>query len=136
MPLLTCHHTKMLWECNDSWNAPILPPHLSYMTNRLRELPQKETEWIWDQPQQGVPETLKQAAASDSVLRNYNLKEEVCVTHLGAAMMQDGQQVAYTSRALTPAETRCAQIKKELFAIVYAFNQVDAYIYTVCSIHV
>ena len=26
MPLLTCHHPKMLRECNDSWNGPILPP--------------------------------------------------------------------------------------------------------------
>ena len=42
-------------------------PHLSYMTNPLRELTQKETDWIWDQPQQGALETLKQAVASAPV---------------------------------------------------------------------
>ena len=48
---------------------------------------------------------------------------------LGAAMMQNGQPVAYASRALTSAETRYAQIEKELLAVVFACDHFDAYIY-------
>ena len=49
-------------------------------------------------------------------LRYYNLKEEVTLqcdasqSGLGAVLTQNGQPVAYASRALTPAETRYAQI--------------------------
>ena len=105
------------------------------MTKPLRDLTQRETEWVWDQPQQAALEALKLAAASTPILYYYNLKEEVTLQcdasqhGLGAAMMQNGQPVAYASRALTPAETRYAQIEKELLAILFACNHFEAYIY-------
>ena len=43
--------------------------------------------------------------------------------------MQNGQPVAYASRALTPPETRYAQIEKELLAIMFACDRFEAYIY-------
>ena len=48
---------------------------------------------------------------------------------LGAALLQDGQPVAYASRALTSAETRYTQIEKELLEIVFACNRFEPYVY-------
>ena len=50
--------------------------------------------------------------------------------------MQEGQPVAYASRALTPAETRYAQIEKELLAIVFACDHFETYIYGLESVNV
>ena len=110
-------------------------PCLSDMTKPLRDLTQKDAEWVWDQPQQKSLETIKQAVTSTPVLRYYSLQEEVTLQcdasqhGLGAALMQNGQPVAYASRALTSAETRYALIKKELLAIVFACDHFEAYIY-------
>ena len=107
-------------------------PNLSDITKPLRELTHKEVEWVWDQPQEDAFRKLQEAVTSTPVLRYYNLAEEVTIqcdasqTGLGAALMQNGQPVAYASRALTDAETRYAQIEKELLAIVFRF---DVYIY-------
>lgn len=110
-------------------------PRLSDMTKPLRDLTQKETEWAWDHPQQRALETLKEAVVSTPVLCYYSLQEEVTLQcdasqhGLGVAMLQNGQPVAYASRALRPAETRYAQIEKELLAIVFACDHFEAYIY-------
>jgi len=117
-------------------------PHLSDLTKLLRELTQKDTTWIWDHAQQHALETLKKAVTSTPVLRYYNLKEEVTLqcdasqSGLGAALLQNGQPVAYASRALTSAETRYAQIEKELLAIVFACDHFEAYIYGRDQVHV
>ena len=72
--------------------------------------------------QEASLEALKKAVMSTPVLRYYNLQEEVTLQcdasqfGLGATLLQNGQPVAYASPALTAAETRYAQIEKELLA--------------------
>ena len=110
-------------------------PHLSDITKPLRDLTRNDTEWMWESSQQNALDTLKKAVASTPVLRYYNLADEVTIqcdasqSGLGAELMQTGQPVAYASRALTPPETRYAQIENELLAIVFACDRFEAYIY-------
>ena len=76
------------------------------------------------------------------MLRYYSLQDEVILqcdasqAGLGATIMQNGQPVAYASRALTSAETRYAQIEKELLAIVFACDRFETYIYGRRGVHV
>jgi len=110
-------------------------PHLSDVTKPLRELTQKETMWIWEQPQQKSLDTLKQMVTNTPVLHYCSLCDEVTIlcdasqTSLGAVLLQNGQPVAYSSRALTATETHYAQIEKELLAIVFSCQHYDAFIY-------
>ena len=44
---------------------------------------------------------------------------------LGAALLQEGQPIAFTSRTVTDTETRYAQIDMEMLAIVFAAEKFD-----------
>ena len=69
------------------------------------------------------------------VLAYYDVTKPVTIqcdasrTGLGAALLQDGYQVAYSSRGLTATERNYARIEKELLAIVYACEKFDQYIF-------
>ena len=117
-------------------------PRLSDITKPLRELTQNEVEWTWGTAQEEALDSLKKAVVTTPVLRYYNLEEEVTLQcdasqfGLGAALLQNGQPVAYASRALTGAETRYAQIEKELLAIVFACERFEPYVYGRDIVHV
>jgi transposase InsO family protein len=110
-------------------------PNLSDLTKPLRELTQQDVEWTWGETQATALNDLKKAVTCTPVLKYYNLDEEVTIqcdasqSGLGATLLQNGQPVAYASRALTSAETRYAQIEKELLAIVFACERFETYIY-------
>ena len=48
---------------------------------------------------------------------------------LGAALLQRGKPIAYTSRAITETKQRYAQIEKEMLAIVFSLEKVNQYTY-------
>ena len=110
-------------------------PRLSDITKPLRELTQNDIQWFWGKSQQVLFDTLKKVVTETPVLRYYNLAEDVTIqcdassSGMAAALLQGGQPVAYCSRAMTPAETRYAQIEKELLAIVFAVERFEPYVY-------
>lgn len=110
-------------------------PHLSDVCEPLRRLTDKDVEWAWLSQHEAALSCIKQLVTQHPVLKYYDLNEEVTLqcdaseTGLGAALLQNGQPVAFASRTLTPTEQRYAQIEKECLAIVFACDKFDQYLH-------
>ena len=78
---------------------------------------------------------IKEMATTSPLLKYYNPEDELRIQYdatekvLGATVLQKGQPVAFASRALTDRESRYAQIKKELLAVVFALDKFEQYAY-------
>ncbi len=109
--------------------------HLSEIASPLRELLKRENDWCWYEQHQKSYDEVKKACAEPPVLRYYDVSKNITLSvdasmsGLGAVCLQDGQPVAYASRALTDCQKRYAQIEKELLAIVFGCDKFHDYIY-------
>jgi hypothetical protein len=114
--------------------APFIP-NMSTLTSPIRSLLKSEVPWQWLPEHKEAMKKLKETLSNNPVLRLYDPKLPMTIqadassTGLGACLMQKSQPMAYASRALSDAETRYAQIERELLAIVYAVEQFHLYIY-------
>ena len=95
-----------------------------------------DVEFRWDEAKHGdALSKLKHLLTSAPVLAYYDVRKEVTVqcdssqAGLGCCLLQDGRPVELASRALTPTEQACAQIEKELLAIVFAMERLHSYVY-------
>lgn len=110
-------------------------PHLADLTAPLRQLLRKGVSWSWTSQHERAFSDIKQAVTSTPVLQYFDPSKPVVIqtdassTGLGSCLLQDGKPIEFTSRALTDAETRYAQIEKELLAIVFACIKFHQYIY-------
>ena len=110
-------------------------PRLSEVCEPLRKLMAKEVEWHWTEHQEQAFEKIRQLVTEAPVLRYYEPKEELTLqsdasqTGLGAVLTQNGQPLAFASRALSDAETRYAQIEKELLSVVFGLERFHQYTY-------
>ena len=113
-------------------------PNMSTITKPIRELLRSDVEFQWGGAQEKAFQEVKDVLTKAPVLAYYDVKKPVKVTcdaskcGLGAALLQDDKPVAFASRALTDAEMRYAQIKKELLAVVFAFEKFNLYTYGRC----
>ena len=109
--------------------------NFSEKTAPLRELLRNDVHWSWEPVQQQAFNTLKADISQPPVLRYFDPSKPVTLSvdasksGLGAACLQDGYPVAYASRALTEAETRYAQIEKELLSATFACRKFHDFIY-------
>ena len=107
----------------------------------------KDIAFYWDEQLirsfQEIKHLLKRATAKP--LGYYDRRKEVTVQAdaslrgLGACLVQNGRPIAFASKSLTGAESRYANIKRELLAVVFACIHFNTYLqgrsFTVQSDH-
>ena len=110
-------------------------PRESHITDPLRALLKEDAVWCWTQEHTNAVNELKTILSSLPVLRFYDVNKPVTLqsdaskSGLGACLLQEGQIVAYASRALVGPELHYAQLEKELLAVVFATSRFHQYIY-------
>ena len=100
-------------------------PHISGVSEPLRRLTDKDSVWCWQSQHDEAMESIKKLVTAQPILRYYVVKEvtiqcDASEVDLGAALLQNGQPVAFASRSLSSTERRYAQIEKECLAIVFS----------------
>ena len=112
-------------------------PNLATVTEPIRVLLRKDTEFQWSHEQDKALQEIKSILTKDGgqVLRFFDVQKPVTIsrdaspTGLGRLLLQDKCPVAYASRSLTNAESRYAQIEKELLAVQFSLEGFQQYIY-------
>ena len=108
-------------------------PHISDVMAPVRNLVIANVPWTWSQIHEEVFGKIKKLVSEAPVLRYYDPNKSLVIQcdasekGMGAALLQEGQPLAYISRALTDTETRYGQIEKELLAVVYAWERFHQY---------
>ena len=138
MQFETCQHHKPSSSSKVSRNDKLLEQvhqGLQCKTATLRELLHNDVVWNWTETHQQAFERLKDDLTNPPVLKFFDARKPVVLSvdasksGLGAACLQDDAPVAFASRALSDAETRYAQIEKELLAAVFACRKFHDFIY-------
>ena len=107
----------------------------SEKTAPLRELLRNDVVWSWTEAHQQAFDRLKEDLMNPPVLKYFDPDKPVVLSvdssksGLGAACLQEDAPVAFASRALSDAETRYAQIEKELLAAVFACKKFHDFAY-------
>ena len=57
------------------------------------------------------------------------IEVDASMNGLGAALIQSGKPIAFSSNALTPTESRYANIERELLAVVYGLEKFHTYVF-------
>ena len=110
-------------------------PRMSDVSSSLRKLTEDKVSWHLTREHDVSFNCLKAMETNTPVLRYYDPKIPLTLSvdasskGLGAVTMQDGQPIAYGSRALTVSQQNYAQIEKEALAAVYGCQKFHHYVY-------
>ena len=108
-------------------------PNLAEVIGLLRLIIREDTEFGWIAEHENVFVEMKQLLSNTPVLIYYDGQKDLeiqcdaCDKGLGATLMQEGQPIAFGSRALTDVEGRYAPIEKKLLAVVWAMERYHQY---------
>ena len=115
-------------------------PNLSHHTELLRAMLEKDNMFHWEEQQTQSFQQIKSliAKANNTPLRYYDrnlsvtVQADASLRGLGACLIQkhnrENQPIAFASKSLMDAETRYANIERELLAIIFACQCFSTYL--------
>lgn len=95
----------------------------------LINLTKKDVAFVWDMHTQTAFDRIKHQLVSAPVLalpdfnKQFEVHSDSSIKGIGAVLIQEERQVAYTSRALKPAEINYGTPEQELLAVVNALTE-------------
>jgi len=101
----------------------------SHVLAPLAALTSKTTKWKWEPQHQKAFVMAKRVIAKETLLAypNFNkpfqIHTDTSHYQLGAVVSQEGKPIAFYSRKLNPAQTRCTTTERELLCIVETLNE-------------
>ena len=106
------------------------PAHLAHKTKSIRDLLRKRNQWMWGPEQQRAFEQIKADLTRVPLLALYDPNKETKIAadassygldRVALQLQEDDswKPVSFLSRAMTPTETRYAQIEKEALALTW-----------------
>ena len=112
-------------------------PSLSNANARLCQLLKQSSEFLWDKQHDIAFQNVKDLITREpgQILAYYDPNKELRLQvdtskyGLGAVLLQEGKPIGYASKSLTDSEINYAQIKKELYAILFGCKRFHQYIY-------
>ena len=114
--------------------------NLSDLTANLRSLLKKDALFQWTESHEANFQKLKESISSDTCLIYFDtskpvtLQVDASLKGLGVCLLQEDSQgrlrpVAYASNSLTSAETRYANMEREMLAVVFGCIKYHHYLY-------
>ena len=107
----------------------------STVTAPMRSLLKADVPFVWNTEHEHVFNKVKEILSTTPGLRlfdpnmNVQIQCDASKTGIGACLLQEGQPVAYYSKALTPTEIHWFPNEKECLAVVCAAEKCQHYIY-------
>ena len=104
---------------------------IATVTEPLRVLTKKETEWVWGKTQMSAFHEVKDRLAECSTTAYFEVGKDIEVVvdaspvGLAALLVQEGRVVSYASRSLSNVETRYSQTERE---VVWGCEHFDRFI--------
>ena len=108
---------------------------LAYHTDDHRALTHKDSEWQWTASHQKAFDNVKSLITTECTLTYFDptkpsvVQVDASMRGLGAALLQVNKPIAFASKALKDAETRYANIERELLAVVFGCTRFYTYLF-------
>ena len=109
--------------------------NLSSLSAPLRGLTKKDARYQWSEEHQKTFEAIKATISEHTIVAYFDtpqpiaLQVDASMKGLEASLLQDGKPDAFSSKALTTAESNYVNIEQMLLAVVYGCERFHKYIF-------